>query len=714
MIVFSIFEVVGGRQNASSPFAVYHIDPSNGFAWKLTSRSPVKDGRLCFGNKRGVKAGDRLFKVFLDDSKNELPTLINPELFAPNKESGLILQSDYDISRPKRFVFYSRKVWDKNQHKDVLIDKVCLAHNLMMDSHITLQLPFPNKAPITLRFPVFIQPDADTKARYLFMREELESEGLYSFIYDELRGIFSMRRISLEWKEGSSDLSQEDSWVERAAIHEIWDWMFSKAIPALVRAPAYDVKDSIGLERISSIRHPVPSLFRKGRLTGNEFIVAKVRKQNFAIPAHIVIVSFLKRINSKLVKVCKRLDVEFNEAKDQEQNEKKQKFGKGVKGALRSIQGEMEDRQRIISEERTYLNRMSDDLRRLESTQVFKEAFSLPERCVFDVEPACFSFNAIYRSVRKRIIDFDSQYYNWHARANDSLLSAKPIDINSTQDPGESVYQWKYSMVYQFWCYYHFVRAAKSIGLHPVQVSQFNSHDGSWISFETNDEAPPVRLSLFHEVKGYAQRNLWKEAKTALQSDEWCVGGTHDDDPILSGENKVKYLEPDFVLKIEGFGKTAFLVVLDAKADPNWSNIHGDAQRKYRSFCQYLKGYLHTSIEDPAYLVKTIQSWIIFPERNHSMPSVCVKGAWSLNTNHLAFTDPWKLVYSPSTGKAFPDIDTSKVCLGRLSADPSIGVKNRAGVNHPLIDYRKPFENFLRMQIDYFRTEHPKTLTSLP
>ena len=701
MISFSILETIRGQD---SVFAEYEVLVSgNGVEWRMTSNSPIKDNRLYFADKWKIKAGERQFKIRVDDPNNELANIRNLELLVPNKESGLYGESQRMKSSPAGFEFYFKTRNGKQ-------NQVCLVRDLMADSRIVLQWSLSNGDKVTRRFPIFVQPDAAAKARYLFMKNELESEGLYSFIYDELRGIFSLQRISLEWKEGGSALSQEDSWVERDAIHTIWNWFFSKAIPVILQAPAYDIKRAVSIERISRIRHPIPSMFRKGMLFGNEFVVARVRRQNYAIPAHVVIVSFLKRVILRQHTICDQLYDEIAEANKRQIAEANNVHGKRVIGALRSIEGEIEDLQRILSDERTQLKRMKEDLRRLESTPVFQGAFADPAQSVFDVDPACFSFNDIYRATRKRIIDFDSQYYNWHARANASSLRARPLD--STQKPEESVYQWKYSKVYQFWCYYHFVRAALSIGLRPLTKDQFNSYDGSWIAFETKDSSTAVRLSLFHEVKGYAQRKLWAAAKTPLQTDKWCVGGKHDDDLTLSGENEVKYREPDFIMKIEGVGKTPFLVVLDAKADPVWSYIHSDAQRKYRSFCQYLKGYRHTSIEDPAYLVKTFQSWIIFPDRYHSRTSVSVGGAWSLNANQLAFTDPWKLVYSPSTGKVFPDIDTSKVCLGRLTADPSIGVKNQTGINHPPIDYRKPFEDFLRMQIGYFRMGHPDPKTS--
>lgn len=707
MIAFSIVEIVGG-QPSESAFAEYHISASeNGYKWELASHSPIKDGRLFFGNKGKTRAGDRLFQAYLDDSQNELPPLVEPELLVPNKESGLCLQSQKAESNQKRFEFF-RKKFDKKTNKLDILFQVCLVDELLMDSCLVLQLSVPKNDPITLRFPIFVQPDDAVEKRYRFMQKELEAEGLYSFIYDELHGVFSTRRISLEWKEGSTALSQEDSWVERDAIHKTWDWMFSKAIPAILQAPAYNINSSIGLEQISRVHRPLPSMLRKQNvvLSDNSFVIAKVRRQDFAIPAHVVIVSFLKRINLRLATICDdELTAIINDAQKRKDAEKGKKFGVGARGALRSIEGEIEDLKRIVSEERGQIKRMKDDLRRLESTQVFKESFSLPVRSVFDVAPACFSFNNIYQAIRKRIIDFDSQHYNWHARANSTLLRARPID--STQDPEESVYQWKYSKVYQYWCYYHFVRAALDIGLRPVNRKLFSSDDESWISFETRDSLAPVRLSLFHEVKGYAQNKLWKLASKPLRDDEWCVGASHDDDEALSEGNKWKYLTPDFVVKIEGASKKPFLTVLDAKSFP-WGKDHIEAQRKYRSFCQYLKGYqyIKSSVLDPTSLVQTIQSWIICPNNNSGKtqdPGLSLTGSsWSIQSGQLSFSGQWNPGYL---------LDTSKVGLGCLVGDPSIGVGNDSGENYPPIDYKKPFEDFLRLQIEYYRNDYPAKVT---
>ena len=707
MIAFSIVEIVAGQPNKSA-FAEYHIDASNGFGWRLVSPSPIRDKRLFFQNKGKTKAGDRLFKVCLDDPQNELPPLVVPELLIPNKESGLCLQSQRAKANQKRFEFF-HKVYNKQTKETDLLFQVCLVDELMMDSCLILQLSVSKNNPITLRFPIFVQPDDAVEKCYRFMQKELEAEGLYSFIYDELYGVFSTRRISLEWKEGSKTLSQEDSWVERDAIHKIWNWMFSKAIPAILQAPAYNIKSSIGLERISRMHRPLPEMSRKhqGLLSGNGFSLAKVRRQDFAIPAHIVIVSFLKRISLRLKTICDYdLTAEINDAQKRETAEKSKIFGVGARGALRSIEGEIEDLKRIISKERAQFKRMKDDLRRLESTQVFKESFSLPVRSVFDIAPACFSFNNIYLSIRKRIIDFDSQHYNWHARANSTLMRARPID--STQNPEESVYQWKYSKVYQYWCYYHFVRAALSIGLKMERPAHFNSHDGSWIAFKTNDSSAPVRLLLFHEVKGCSQKSLWTRAtKSPLQAEEWCVGDRHDDDPQLTSDNQWKYLTPDFVLKIEGASKRPFLIILDAKSYP-WGQHHSDTQQKYRSFCQYLKGYQYIkgSVLDPTSIVQTIQSWIICPNKythNPQEPGLSLTGSsWSIQSGRLSFSGQWNPGYL---------LDTSKVGLGCLAGDPSIGVGNAAGVNLLPIDYAKPFEDFLRLQIEYYRNDYPATLT---
>ena len=705
MIVLSIIEIVGGQPN-TPPFAEYHIDASNGFEWRLVSSSPIMDKRLYFQNKYKTKAGDRLFQVFLDDPNNELSPSVEPELLAPNKESGLCLQSQRTKANQKKFEFFRTK-YDKQTKKTVQLFNVCLVDELIMDSCLVLQLSFPKKDPIIIRFPIFVQPEDAVKKRYRFMQKELEAEGLYSFIYDELHGVFSTRRISLEWKEGSTALSQEDSWVERNAIHKTWDWMFSKAIPAILHAPAYNINSTIGLEQISRVHRPPPSMLRKQHmvLSDNSFVIARGRRQDFAIPAHVVIVSFLKRINLRLATICDdELTAIINDAQNRKAAEKNKKFGVGARGALRSIEGEIEDLKRIVSEERAQFKRMKDDLRRLESTQVFKESFALPVRSVFDVAPACFSFNNIYQAIRKRIIDFDSQHYNWHARANSTLLRVRPID--STQDPGESVYQWKYSKVYQDWCYYHFVRAALAIGLRPVNLKRFGSDDESWISFETRDSIAPVRISLFHEVKGYAQNKLWKLASKPLRDDEWCVGACHDDDEELSENNKWKYLTPDFVLKIEGALKKPFLIVLDAKSFP-WGKDHIEAQRKYRSFCQYLKGYQKGSILDPASLVQTMQSWIICPNQHSQYsqdPSLSLTGSsWSIQSGRVSFSGEWNPGYL---------LDTSKVGLGCFTGDPSIGVKNEEGKNSPPINYKKPFEEFLRMQIDYYLHEYPATIVS--
>ena len=698
MIVFSIIEIVGDR--AYTPiFAEYHIDSSSDYRWVLASCSPIRDGRLFFDNKAGCKAGDRRFKVILDDPNNRLSHAFNFELAVPNKESGLCGDGSRKPNS-KTIEFFFKAGGGQT-------DQVCLVDDLMMDSCITLQWSYPKQAPITLRFPIFVQPDVSVQNLYLFMQNELESEGLYSFIYDELRGVFSAHRVRLEWKEGSTALPQKDSWVERDAIHKTWNWLFSTAIPAILQASAYDISSMMGIERISRIRRPLPSMFRKhhGQLVGNEFVVAKVRRQNFAIPAHIVIVSFLKHVKLRMEAICNQLDDEIKETTKRKNAEDKSIWGKRVKGALRSIEGEIEDLKRIVSQERSQLKRMKDDLRRLESTQVFKESFSLPEQSVYDVDPACFSFDDLYRTIRKRIIEFDSKYYNWHARANSSSLMAKPL--KSTQNPGESVYQWKYTKVYQFWCYYHLVRAALSLGLGPVSVRHFTSRDGSWIAFETKNSSNPVRISLFHEVKGYAQPKLWSLASKPLQNEEWCVGDQHDDDPQLSSDNRWKYLTPDFVLKIEGASKRPFLVVLDAKSCP-WGQYHAEAQRKYRSFCQYLKGYhyIKGGVLDPTSLVQSIQSWIICPNKRTQkpqLPGLSLSGSWSIQSGRISFSGQWNPGYC---------LDTSKVGLGCLAGDPSIGIDNDSGANAPPIDYRKPFEVFLQMQLEYYQNEYPAILPS--
>ena len=161
------------------------------------------------------------------------------------------------------------------------------------------------------------------------------------------------------------------------------------------------------------------------------------------------------------------------------------------------------------------------------------------------------------------------------------------------------------------------------------------------------------------------------------------------------------------MLEIEGASKRPFLIVLDAKSYP-WGQDHADAQKKYRSFCQYLKGYQYIkgSVLDPTSRVQTLQSWIICPNKysqNQHNPCLSLTGSsWSIQSGRLSFSGQWNPGYL---------LDTSNVGLGCLAGDPSIGVGNVSGENFPPIDYKKPFEDFLRLQIEYYRNDYPAALT---
>ena len=506
----------------------------------------------------------------------------------------------------------------------------------------------------------------------------MAEEGWFSFIYDNLRGVFSQNRISIHFKEGGTVLDRVDSETERTAIRKEWTWLFEKALPPLLKAPQYQVGKVSGFVAVSKIAKPSAAVVRRLQLQLQtpRYVWTERKTLSYLVPAHVAIVAFLRRIYLRFDFLASELSAQVEAITKQISLEKAQT--KPKEGVVRELTTERVSLEGSINLETQFLARMKSDLSWLRTTNVFKESFRSGRNSIMisDVPASCFSSSRIYKTIQTNILDFESKLWNWLSPARaDTKKRPEPTPISQSDPNAPSMRQFAFWAVYQHWCYLQFCRALRKAGL---QETNRNLHSGksSWVAFSANDG---LCVTLFHEVRGEG-RDVIKRTHRPFEDPIWGSDWKSD-----------KYNTPDFVFMFSGIpNKKPFLIVADVKSSEKWDKgEHGDVWDKYAPFLRYQKGYNG----DKERIIKTLQTWVVYPMTD--VPgelSVDDKNdCWSLDAGHLVPSIEWQ------NGTSW---DSHDVCRGRLKGRPpeSESEKSRAS---------RPFLSFVIMQLDYYRNYHP-------
>jgi len=668
MLRFFLLDETRGN---GEPFAEYHIDVSSGdVKTTVLSRNLDVDKRVHFSRE----ARSHVFRAWLErDSYIEFNSLfflsigglIQGSAFPTQVEDGSSLRLDF-----------------KFQHKKNLADDFKIPPSLWGDTDILLQWEEDDqhcevRFPISVSYTWEVQKKFGTK--YEKMRTDLAEEGWFSFIYDNLRGVFAQNRISIHFKEGGTVLDRVDSETERTAIRKEWSWLFEKALLPLLKAPQYQIGKASGFVAVSKIAKPSAVVIRRLQLQAQtpRYVWTERKVLSYSVPAHVAIVAFLRRIYLRFDFLVSGISDEVEAFTKQISLEEGQTKPKGR--VIRELKTERASVEGSYNEETKFLARMKSDLSWLRTTNVFKEIFRSGRNSIMlsDVPATCFSSSLIYKEIQTNILDFESKFWNWLSPARtDTKKRPEPTPISQSDSNAPSMRQFAFWAVYQHWCYLQFCRALKQAGL---QETNRNLHSGksSWIEFSACDG---LCVTLFHEVRGEG-REIIKTKRRPFEEPIWGTGWT-------KGDN---YNTPDFVFIFSGLpNKGSFLIVADAKSAEKWvQDEHGEVWKKYATFLRYQKGYNG----DEARIIKTLQTWVVYPMAD--VPgelSIDDKNdCWSLDAGHLVPSLEWQNGTS---------CDSHDVCLGRLKGRPpeSESEKTQAGGS---------FLSFVTMQLDYYRNYHP-------
>ncbi len=538
-----------------------------------------------------------------------------------------------------------------------------LVDDLMFDSLLVLQWESGSGEIKSIDLPITVVAGNCDVKRYDEMRAELAQRGLFAFIYDDLRGLFARNRVSLSWGLGGSAFADSDPDIEKRAIRQIWKDFFARKIPALLKSPVWQTALVDGITPLGrAMRIQNPTLVQIAcREAPPRYIEAKSRSVSFAVDAHIVIYSFLKRIAGRYRELVQD---SFRDAEDQFtrelQEEEEQRFGQKHPRAIVATRQKIRDNVSRRKREESFLMTMEDDLRRLVATDVFKGVSTLSPLSYHDVAPAVFNVSPTYRRIYSAIRDFDEQFFNWRSQARSRYRRATPVE--APKEEGETLAAWKYSKMYQYWVYYQLCNAAAECRL-KLGSRNFHSGEGSWVVFESDDG---IQFWLFHEVKGGARGLLEAESlKAPLVSATWCAGAWKQDDD---------YATPDFACVVSHRRMPSFLIMLDAKSNPCWKeDEHEKARQKYSGFRLLLPGY-NGNDNTPDRAIRTKQSWIVYPKDGDAIE--IEEGPWAM--------DGERLIRAPGAG--------DDVCKGRL--------KGRCGAGGAAA----PFKAFFKAQLAYCRS----------
>ena len=668
MLRFFLQEVGSGR-----PYAEFHIVDSGKDAKVIAMPSTAFNGDVLRFSRESRK---RHFEAWLtgNSERDFKDTVYRINLFGPQGIQGRAVLPDPPSPKTGEIQWKFRfSNSDGGWSDDFRIRPSIWGYTNIYIQWDYKDCPVEATIPVDVAFSYEVQQEYGLK--YERMKTSLETEGWFSFIYDNLRGTFAQNRISIDFKMGGSVLDCIDSETERNAIRTEWNWFFDKAIPAVLRCPQYCVGEEKMFIPLAKIRKPSPDILRQLRSRIDVLHVsATSRVMAYDVPAHDAIASFLIRIKRRFEFLVSELQKDFDGIA--KRLEWEQNRSKPVPGVIQTLKSEQIGLRNNVNRERVFEGKMTSDMLWLQNTRVFRKSLSQgnAHKLSFDFPSACFSSSRVYSEIWERMVSFDETYWSWLSPSRFGLEKRpEPVEIKNCPDR-QSTYQFAYSILYQHWCYLQFCLAMKKAGLKDVGR---NLHSGreSWVRFSDSNG---LVVTLFHEVLGEGKSTV-KSMPRPFSRNVWGSEWKTD-----------HYNTPDFVFLFSDENKVPFLVVVDAKSSPNWSDKeHGEVWNKYKPFRMYPKGF----VDNTGRFVKTLQTWVVYPGDDLS-GSIFVDDAndrWAVKAGTIICSVEWQ------HGN---DWESHDVCNGRISGRPP-------STDSEIALAGEPFRVFVQAQLDYFRNQHP-------
>lgn len=422
--------------------------------------------------------------------------------------------------------------------------------------------------------PVYVIPPEDKIERYKKMMEDMSHDAPQYFL-DYFMWQMELYGFRTTWEDGYT--SYNDAYMELKAVSEVLDKL-RVPIDYITKAP----KTSFGFvgrklheERIRRCRgRTARKLDRlsESRL-GLDRIIVSTKVVNHDVTAHAVMKEFFAR----LMRRCDGIRSYFVHQANQ------------LKKDIAAYQGLYQNREnkeyrRVVVEKETMLKTYEEYIRETDSVNARAERYHRADLFkdvskslkIFDINRTAFSGNVGYEMTYDVILEFERRRHYWSGARHSNTYKMPKLMVGADRaSDAESKLVRKYSMVYEFWCYYRLIKASEKIAVF-VAGQELSSVDGGRCVFRKGD----VELVIVHGFS--AKRNAENDAS----SEFWLKKGSYTDKKKQKIKEYARERTPDFALIFTNVksGKTKWIVA-DAKSHErmNYEQII-EKREKYLQF----------------------------------------------------------------------------------------------------------------------------------
>ncbi|MBQ3290612.1 MAG: hypothetical protein IJH50_14510 [Kiritimatiellae bacterium] len=493
-----------------------------------------------------------------DVAKDRPLTLVEAKLsgsFTKDSEYWLQVGFDPDViaeARPKNGVAIFRY---RKKSKFRLFQSTMGSSRLRLLEVVYNEDDEPDIRREVLSVHVFVEPPREKVKQFTSMIKDMHEAP--PFFQDYYRRQMLLCGFRTNWDEGYSSYADPDD--ELRAVKQVLDEL-REPMDYITKAP----KTSFGfVDRkllVERIRHCRGRVARKlERLSesnsGADRIVTSFKVANYEVTAHAVIKEFFSRlilrcddIKSCFVSKIEKLKNKMAECGSLYENRDSRHNNpayirqmSNMKELLKNFESKIKD-----------VDSVKVRVEKFRGIDIFKNVSKA--MTIFDVERTAFSGHIGYELAYDIILNFERCRHSWKGSASKKYKVRKLTFDADRKENGENKFARKYSMVYEFWCYYRLIKASESI-CEFVHGQELMADEGCRCVFRKGD----VELVIVH---GFSAR---ANAKNDTWAEFWLE---QDFDDSNKGNIGTRELTPDFAFIFKNLksGKSEWIVA-DVKSD---------------------------------------------------------------------------------------------------------------------------------------------------
>ena len=402
---------------------------------------------------------------------------------------------------------------------------------------------------------VFVKPPREKVQKFTSMIKDMHEAPPFFLNYYRRQMLLCGFRTN--WDEGYSSYADPDD--ELMAVKQVLDEL-RKPIDYITKAPKTSFSFLDRKLLVERIRHCRGKVARKlERLSesnsGADRIMSSFKVANNEVAAHAVIKEFFARLMQRCddIKSCFVSKVE----------ELKNKMAD-----CGSLYEDHDSRHgnpayiRQMSNMKELLKNFESKIKDVELVKLRAEKFRSADifnniskaMTIFDVERTAFSGNIGYELAYDIILSFERRRYSWKGSVSKQYKTKRlTFDVDMKENV-ENKFVRKYSMVYEFWCYYRLIKASERM-CEFVHGQELIADEGSRCIFRKGD----IELVIVH---GFSAR---ANAKDDTRAEFWLE---QDPDDRNKGNMRTRESTPDFAFIFKNLksGKSEWIVA-DVKSD---------------------------------------------------------------------------------------------------------------------------------------------------